>query len=112
VDFEDRCTLQDSLVVCRFYRDLYLWDGLATIIRGTTGMDLDREGLKRLAMNIRNAAQRFNLREGLRRQDDTLSPRLFAEPLDNGQLMKEEEFNRMIDDYYSLRGWDDDGIPR
>ncbi|GAI56388.1 unnamed protein product, partial [marine sediment metagenome] len=65
IDFEDRHTLFDSLIICRFFRDLYPWDILSRIIRGTTGMDLDRKQLQRLAWNITNKAREFNLREGM-----------------------------------------------
>jgi len=36
-DWEDRLTLQDGLILCRFFRDLYLWDELGTLIRGSLG---------------------------------------------------------------------------
>jgi aldehyde:ferredoxin oxidoreductase len=111
IDFEDRLTLQDSLIVCRFYRDLYLWEGLGAIIHGTMGMKLEQEDLKNLAANIRNATQRFNRREGLTRHDDTLPPRFFSEPISGGHVLNKLDFEKMLKDYYKLRGWDHDGAP-
>ena len=111
IDFEDRLTLQDSIMVCRFYRDLYLWEGLGAIIHGTTGMKLDHQNLKHLASNIRNATQRYNRREGLTRNDDTLPPRFFSEPIGAGHVLSKSDFERMLQDYYKLRGWDQDGVP-
>jgi aldehyde:ferredoxin oxidoreductase len=32
IDFEDRLTLMDTLILCRFYRDMYPWDRLGEII--------------------------------------------------------------------------------
>jgi aldehyde:ferredoxin oxidoreductase len=37
IDFEDRCTLFDTLILCRFYRDLYPWEELGKMIALTTG---------------------------------------------------------------------------
>jgi aldehyde:ferredoxin oxidoreductase len=111
IDFEDRLNLQDALIVCRFYRDIYLWDGLARIILGTLGMKLDQEGLKKIAANIRNATQRFNQREGMAREDDTLPNRFFTEPVSGGKVIRREELDRMLSDYYRLRGWDESGTP-
>lgn len=112
IDFEDRLTLLDSLILCRFYRDLYLWDELATIIEGTTGLKLDKKGLQGLATNIRNATRRFNLREGITKDDDTLPQRFFSEPIgETKNVITREEFERLRSDYYRLRGWNQEGIP-
>ena len=111
LDYEDRLTLHDALITCRFYRDIYLWEGLAKIIQGTMGMKLDNNGLKRIAANIRNLTQRFNLREGITKKDDNLPKRFFTEPISGGKVIKPEELAQMLQDYYRLRGWNDQGIP-
>jgi aldehyde:ferredoxin oxidoreductase len=111
LDYEDRLTLHDALITCRFYRDIYLWEGLAKIIYGTMGMKLDNNGLKRIAANIRNLTQRFNLREGITKKDDNLPKRFFTEPISGGKVIKPEELEQMLQDYYRLRGWNDIGIP-
>ena len=112
VDFEDRLTLHDVLIVCRFYRDMYMWDELSEIIKITTGMDLGKEDLKERASHVVNLTRRFNIREGITRADDTLPERFFTEPLgDEGKVIKREDLEAMLSDYYSLRGWSKDGIP-
>ncbi len=110
LDYEDRLTLHDALVICRFYRDLYLWDGLKTIIKGTTGMDLDEDGLKKIASNITNLTRQFNLREGITQKDDTLPKRLLEEKI-GGKELTACDLNQMIQEYYHLRGWNNEGIP-
>ena len=107
IDFEDRHTLFDSLVLCRFYRDLYRWEELSQIISATTGMELDKKQLQRIALNITNKTREFNLREGMTRADDTLPKRFFEEKLqDSGKILLKSEFEKMLSDYYKLRGWD------
>jgi aldehyde:ferredoxin oxidoreductase len=110
-EYEDRATLQDSLIVCRFYRDLYFWDGLARIIHGTTGTKLDETGMARLASNIRNLSQRFNIREGWTPADDSLPRRFFEEPIEGGRVVDRAMFDQLIQDYYRIRGWDPTGNP-
>ena len=106
LDFEDRHTLFDSLILCRFFRDLYPWETLSLMIEGTTGMALDKSRLQRLALNITNKAREFNLREGMSPAADTLPKRFFEEPLtDSGKVLPEHDFNRMLSDYYRLKGW-------
>ena len=106
MDFEDRHTLFDALIVCRFFRDLYPWEILSPIIEGATGMVLDKQQLRQLAANITNKTREFNLREGMLPAADTLPGRFFREPLtDSGKVLPEKDFNRMLNDYYRLRGW-------
>ena len=111
IDYEDRLNIADGLIVCRFYRDILGWEGLARIIEGAMGLTFDKDGLKKVAASIRNASQRFNRKMGLTKADDTLPPRLFNETLDNKYSITREELETMRTDYYRLRGWDDEGVP-
>ncbi|MFO7989314.1 MAG: aldehyde ferredoxin oxidoreductase family protein [Thermodesulfobacteriota bacterium] len=109
IDFEDRCTLFDTLILCRFYRDFYPWEELAALINMATGMDLSKEELAKTASQVTNLTRRFNLQEGLTRADDFLPKRLLTEKLPDGNGITEPELTRLIDDYYRLRGWDRNG---
>ena len=112
IDYEDRLTLQDSLILCRFYRDIYLWDEFAYIIQATTGMNMEKEDLQRIASHIQSATRVFNIKEGLTRADDTLPPRFFEEAIGSKKsVITREQLERLKDDYYKLRGWDEEGVP-
>ena len=113
LEFEDRFNIHDSLILCRFYRDIYWdWNALGTILEVTTGLKLDEVGLRRISSHIQNQTRRFNLREGITPQDDTLPKRFFDEPLGKeGKTIKREELQKMLQDYYALRGWSSEGIP-
>ena len=111
IDYEDRLILMDTLILCRFYRDLYPWERLQQIIEMTTGSKPTKETLQQRAAEIVNLVRRFNLREGLELEDDNLPQRLYDEPLKTGDAIKEVELKSMRHDYYSLRGWDGNGIP-
>jgi aldehyde:ferredoxin oxidoreductase len=105
IDFEDRCTLFDTLILCRFYRDLYPWEELARMIALTTGQTLQKKDLQALAARVTNSARRFNLREGMVAADDWLPRRLLSEALPDGRQIKSEDLRKLVDDYYHLRGW-------
>ncbi len=112
VDFEDRLTLMDAMIGCRFYRDLYLWDEFSQIIKITTGRELDKSGLQRIAANIRDATRLFNLREGITHKDDTLPDRFFEQGIGpEKKVITREDFARMKEDYYDIRGWNAEGVP-
>ena len=113
IDFEERLALHDMLIVCRFYRDLYMWDELSEIIEATTGMKMDKPYLKKTASYVIDLTRRFNIREGVTKKDDTLPNRFFDEPLgEEKKVLRREDFNRMLADYYRLRGWSEQGVPQ
>jgi aldehyde:ferredoxin oxidoreductase len=112
VDFEDRLTLFDALILCRFFRDLYPWEYLCETVRGATGIPSDEKTLKQISANISNTVRTFNLREGLTPEDDRLPSRLHREALKGGHRITETELEKMVFDYYRLRGWDEHGNPK
>ncbi len=107
LDFEERLTIHDCLIVCRFYRDLYMWDELSEIIYITSGLKLNKEELKKLALNVLDLTKFFNNKCGLTKKDDSIPARFFNEPINNGEnVLKREEFEKMLSDYYSLHNWE------
>ncbi|MBW2049518.1 MAG: aldehyde ferredoxin oxidoreductase family protein [Deltaproteobacteria bacterium] len=110
--WEDRLIIFDALILCRFYRDLYQWEELATIIKGVTGLELDTKQMRSIAGRISSATRRFNIREGLRPEDDKLPKRFYKEVLpETKKIITEEEMDRLLKDYYKVRGWDEQGVP-
>jgi aldehyde:ferredoxin oxidoreductase len=63
---------------------------------------------------IFNLMRVYNAREGLRRKDDHWPTRFYDNPLrisDREHTLSRKENDRLLDNYYSLRGWDSDGVP-
>jgi len=62
-----------------------------------------------------NLCRMFNVREGISRADDALPARL-GEPLPEGasagEIVSGEDLEKLLEEYYELRGWDKNGIPR
>ncbi len=112
IDYEDRLTIFDTLVFCRFYRDLYTWEELEKLVGMVTGLPSSKDALRQKAAAIATLTREFNLREGLRPEQDKLPKRLHREALPTGQALTEEEMEIMLQDYYRLRGWDALGSPR
>ena len=108
-DYEDRLTLMDCLIACRFYRDLYMWDEMAKIVEFTTGMVLGKTGMEAAADHVANLVRKFNLREGMGPKEETLPQRFHTEPLENGDIITPDELDRLKAEYYKLRGWGEKG---
>ena len=104
--WEDKMSFMDSLIACRFYRDLYTWERMSTMVEAVTGMKLDERRIREIASNITSKARDFNLREGMKREDERLPKRLLEEPLeDSGKTLPKAEFEKMLSDYYKLKAW-------
>ncbi len=111
IGYEDRLTVMDTLILCRFFRTLYPWEKMARILSLTCGIETDAEGLQKRAKDIATLIRRFNLREGLRLEDDCLSKGLFRKDLRGIPPLDEAEVVKMVQDYYRLRGWNSSGRP-
>jgi aldehyde:ferredoxin oxidoreductase len=106
VDYEDKMTLFDALILCRFYRDLITWKDLQEIIQSACGVPFTKKGLKKVASGITNLARTFNQREGVTPKEDKLPRRFFREVLQGtGKGMAPEDLEIMLKEYYKLRGW-------
>ena len=106
VDYEDRLTLFDTLILCRFYRDLYPWESLAEIIYNACGIGAEKSELQKIAANVSNIVRDFNLREGLQPEDERLPPAFHRPLADTGSVITEDELDTMLKEYYHLRGWE------
>jgi len=116
---EDIYAASDSLGICAFATTWSYtrvnFDNMAEMFESATGVPLSAAVLQTDMQRVINLERCFNVREGFRREDDTLPPRMFEAPRVNpptGDLLTKEKLAAMIDDYYTLRGWDiKTGIP-
>ncbi len=112
IDYEDRLNVFDTLTLCRFYRDLYTWEELEKTITLVTGRETTKEDLRQTAAYIATMTRQFNIQEGFEAEDDRLPKRIHKEALPEGGSLTEADMEHMLQDYYRLRGWDSNGIPR
>ena len=111
LEFEDRLTIFDTLVLCRFYRDFYLWGPLKEIIHAVTGLEAGEAALREKAKAVATLIRRFNLREGMQPEDERLTKALHQPLTDTEKVITTEELELMLKDYYRLHGWDETGRP-
>ncbi|MFC1907960.1 aldehyde ferredoxin oxidoreductase family protein [Chloroflexota bacterium] len=117
-DFGNRQCAVDMLGVCRWITpwevDPFL-ERWARLFSLTTGQDTTEEGLLLAAQRVKVLERAFNVIRGMGRKDDTVPKRLFGMEVPGGpfkgEKLDKKKFSKMIDEYYQLRGWDEDGIP-
>ena len=111
----------DLFELCRFllglgtgtkdfkYSDLYQLYYLAT------GMHCDETVMLTITERVYNVERAYACREGISRKDDHLVGKWMDEPVPSGQYKGEkldpQKWEAALDDYYRLRGWDNNGVP-
>ena len=73
-------------------------------ISSATGIDMDEAGLKQIAKRNRNLVRAVNIRKGMRRKDE-------KPPEDHWKRRFPDLENKLLDEYYKFKGWNEQGIP-
>ena len=108
--FQDRFAAVDSLVVCKFAFFGAGEEEYANILSAVTGVDYTSEDLMLVGERIWNVERLYNIGEGFGKEDDILPDRFFKEKV-NGRVIDKEEFLNTLNEYYRMRGWDENGVP-
>jgi aldehyde:ferredoxin oxidoreductase len=109
----DLMVLYDGLGICKFYIVVsYGPTIMAEWLQYCTGWKVTPEGLMRTAERIFNVKRLINVARGLGRQDDYLPQRLLTVPQrDDIGPVDPRGMERMLAEYYRIRGWDERGAP-
>ena len=113
--------IPDLLEICRFLFGLgagtktFSYNNLLELYACATGIQNDEKDMLTIAERVFNVERAFSCREGVRRKDDHLIGKWVEGFVPNGPFKGEridlEKWEEMLDDYYRLRGWDDNGVP-
>ena len=107
---QDRQAAVDSTGVCMFVD--WETDDFAAQIDAACEGSWDAARLFETGERIWNLERMFNLSAGFTAADDTLPDRLLKDPCPSGTAKgKVNELAKMLPEYYSLRGWTNDGRP-
>ena len=116
MDGEDFSSMLDSLIWCKFLRKAFddFYGESAAVYEFVTGWQMTADQLREAGERISNLKKLFNIREGWRRDDDTLPHRVLDETLPTGVAkgvgLSREDLDMMIAAYYRARGWTEEGL--
>jgi len=113
----------DAIGVCKFQTVFCAvhapnWEEFRRLIQLATGMGFLKAQLMEVGERICTIERMFNLREGFSRKDDALPERYFKEPTPigfsvvRGKTIDRDRFEKMLDEYYALHGWNENGFPK
>lgn len=88
----------------------------AELYSACTGWEINASEIMKIGERIFNLIRAYNVKEGITRKDDDWPERFYREPWPTGpkkgRVVSRENINRLLDEYYELRGWDKKkGIP-
>lgn len=111
---QDLFSVIDSTGLCLFAASALTLKYMVQLLEAATGIEDfgSPDGVMKIGERIYNQTRMFNVREGADRRRDTLPARLLSEPLPDGPAAGHVvKLTPMLDEYYRLRGWDQQGIP-
>lgn len=113
VKMHDLMVIYDGLGICKFYIVVaYGPTIMAEWLNYCTGWKVTPDALMKTAERIFNLKRLVNVARGLSRKDDYLPKRLLTVPQrDDIGPVDPQGMERMLTEYYRIRGWDEKGIP-
>ncbi len=111
--FQDAAAVVDSTGLCLFTTFAWTLEDIAPQLAGACEGGWTAENLLEAGERIWNMERDFNMAAGLTGKDDTLPERLTKDIAANSGPAKGRfnELDKMLPEYYALRGWTEEGVP-
>ena len=110
--FQDATAAVDSAGLCVFTTFAWTLEDIAPQIAAACDGEWTAESLVKTGERIWNLERKFNMDAGLTGKDDNLPKRLLKDAAKTGPAKgMVSGLDKMLPEYYSLRGWTTDGVP-
>ena len=112
-DHQAESALWNSAVLCCFPGFGMSLKELSQLVSAATGFDYPTvKDFELMGERISSLCRLFNVRDGYTRQHDTLPARNLSQPMPGGPARGHVvELETLLDEYYALMGWDENGVP-
>jgi len=110
---QDYFALLNSLVLCAFMVDGgdMPFSGVKDLFNAITGWDYSIEDLMDAGERIFTVQRLINIRDGYNAATDVLPKKMLQPAKEGFRAGKVPPFKELMEDYYNLRGWDENGEP-
>ena len=114
VKLQDYMNVLNALGLCKFLLSGRVGpETVSEWVNSVTGWKLDQTELMQIGQRLHNLKRLYNVKLGITKKDDTVPPRLLnlarTDGLAEGIL---PDIDYMLSEYYRIRDWDDQGIPK
>ncbi|WP_417797611.1 aldehyde ferredoxin oxidoreductase family protein [Terasakiella pusilla] len=111
--FQDATAAVDSSGLCIFTTFAWSLEDIAPQVNAACEGDWTVESLLECGERIWNMERQYNLAAGFTGKDDTLPKRLLKDAAKTGPAKgKVSGLDKMLPEYYEIRGWDANGVPK
>ena len=114
VSLQNENSIHDSTGLCLFISAGNDLDDIRKLLEGVTGLEFTMDDMNTIGERVWNLERVFNLKAGLTKADDTLPDRILNDAVsgdNNPAKGRVGQLDMMLPEYYSLRGWDQEGNP-
>lgn len=109
---QDRTAVIDSTGLCLFTTSAWGIEQFQSLVDAACEGDWPVERLLESGERTWTLERQYNLAAGLTKADDTLPKRMLEVPCPSGTAKgKVNELDKMLPEYYEVRGWTPEGIP-
>ncbi len=110
---QNQSAVEDSLVNCKFSGYALGFDFHSRFVTAITGYDFNVTKLLEIGERIYNLERLFNIKAGVGKEEDKLPKRFLDEPFNEGLSEgRVVPVKQMLEGYYRVRGWDENGKPK
>ncbi len=110
--FQDATAAVDSSGLCVFTTFAWTLEDIAPQIAAACEGEWTADSLVEAGERIWNLERQFNMDAGLTGKDDTLPKRMLKDAAKTGPAKgRVNDLDKMLPEYYQIRGWTSDGIP-
>jgi aldehyde:ferredoxin oxidoreductase len=104
-------SVYNPLGICKFLMGRAEPSQIARWVSKITGFEIDKEELLKIGERLFNLKRLYDIKLGISGKDDILPKRLLTAKPDGKAKGKVPDLEKMLPEYYRLRGWDENGIP-
>ncbi|RLB24403.1 MAG: aldehyde ferredoxin oxidoreductase [Deltaproteobacteria bacterium] len=110
---QDYFALLNSLVLCAFMADGggMSFTEIKDLFNAVTGWEYSIQDLMDAGERIFTVQRLINIRDGYNAKSDILPKKMFQPAKEGFRAGKVPPFKKLMEDYYTLRGWNDKGEP-
>ncbi len=114
IKMQDVCALFNSIVICLFMIDGggMTFTDLCDLHNAITGWEWDADDLRSAGERIITIQRMINVRDGHGKDSDILPDRMFQAAEEGFRAGMVPDLDGMLDEYYKMRDWDENGIPK
>ena len=110
--YQDTTAIMDSLGLCNWPLMGLKFKNFVPMVNSCLGTSYTEEDLLGMGERIWSLERLFNLKAGFDHTHDTLPDRFLKEPISEGPAEGQiSKLDQMLDEYYHLRGWTEEGEP-